>query len=111
MAALLRVIERVACLSVVATGGGGRLAHLLLTVLEVDGVHGGGVLRKRYAMAGRASARGEWDGRKQVGDGPVQKRKRDTQWVLWGMAVVALWMDAVVACGMACEWPRLDGSG
>lgn len=42
MAALLGVIERIAGLAVVTTRGGGRLAHLLLAVLEVDGVHGGG---------------------------------------------------------------------
>lgn len=55
VAALGRVVERVAGLSVVATRGCRCLAHLLLPMaLEVDLIHGGGRVAQSYAMAGCA---------------------------------------------------------
>lgn len=83
VAALLGVIERVAGLAIVTTRGSGRLAHLLLAVLEVDRVHGGG----RVAQAlrnGRVRVCPSTEGGQQLS----WRRRRsadgmgDTQWLL-----------------------------
>lgn len=82
MAAVGRVIERVAVLAVIATGRGGGLAHLMLAL----GLEGGWV----HTEAARRTLRGA--GIRRVGS--VQMAMRVAQWVA---AVVSGWLFASVA--------------
>ena len=55
MTTLLRVVERIASLSVISTGRGRRSAHLLVVAGQVDLVHGGGIVAQM--LRGRKGSR------------------------------------------------------